>query len=201
MSKDPAFLFYGDNFMSGTMFLSDDQVGKYIRLICAQHLTGHIHEKDMLKICKTHDIDIWSKFTKDQDGKYYNLRLEQEIMKRKAFSESRSHNRKGKGKNTRITSVKHLGNENGIINEDIFLEYCKEFLKEKYISLEVSLKAKYNQWKEAGWKDGYDKEIKNWKTKIQNTIPHLKQTTNDKHRIDPQRLNLPEGTEPIYKKD
>lgn len=123
MAKDPAFLFYSDNFMSGTMFLSDEQVGRYIRLLCAQHLTGHLNEKDMLKICKTRDEDIWNKFILDEDGKYYNLRLEIEINKRKSFSESRSNNRLGKvNKNKKQvnniskSSVKHLGNENEIEN-------------------------------------------------------------------------------------
>ena len=39
-----------------------------------------------------------------------------------------------------------------------------------------SLRAKYDQWMENGWRDGFEKEIKNWKTKIRNTMPHLKKT-------------------------
>ena len=55
-----------------------------------------------------------------------------------------------------------------------FLNYCKELIPEKYQSLEFSIKAKYKQWVENNWKDGYNKPIKKWKSKIQNTIPHLK---------------------------
>jgi hypothetical protein len=29
---------------------------------------------------------------------------------------------------------------------------------------------------DAGWNDGYGKKIKVWKTKIKNTLPHLKKT-------------------------
>lgn len=36
------------------------------------------------------------------------------------------------------------------------------------------LKFKYEAWKENGWKNGFDKPIKNWKTTLLNTIPHLK---------------------------
>jgi hypothetical protein len=36
------------------------------------------------------------------------------------------------------------------------------------------IEAKYNQWVEAGWVDGHGKKIKNWKTKLANTIPFLK---------------------------
>ena len=30
-------------------------------------------------------------------------------------------------------------------------------------------------WVENGWKDGNDKQIKNWKTKLTNTIPYLRE--------------------------
>jgi uncharacterized protein YdaU (DUF1376 family) len=126
MAKDPAYLFYSDNFLSGTMFLSDEQIGKYIRLLCAQHLTGHLHEKDMIKICKTKDEDIWKKFNVDSVGLYYNERLELEINKRKKFTESRSNNRLGKVKTKKTTPKKksksydpHMEDEDEIENEDI----------------------------------------------------------------------------------
>jgi len=118
--KDPAFLFYSDNFLSGTMFFTDEQVGKYIRLLCAQHLTGHLKENHMIFLCKSHDSDIWSKFTKDNDGLFYNDRLETEILRRQKYSESRSNNKKGKGKiiknKSKIISKSydsHMGNGNG----------------------------------------------------------------------------------------
>ena len=58
MSKDPAFLFYSSDFLTGTMFLSDEQVGKFIRLLCVQHQKGRLSEKHMLSICKAYDSDI-----------------------------------------------------------------------------------------------------------------------------------------------
>lgn len=98
-NRDPAFLFYSDNFISGTQFFTDEQLGKYIRLLCAQHQHGHLKEKHMIHICKTYDEDIWSKFVKDADGLFYNERLEFEMIRRKKYTESRSENRKGsKGK-------------------------------------------------------------------------------------------------------
>jgi len=180
MAKDPAFLFYSDNFQSGTQFLTDEQTGKYIRLMCAQHLHGHLTEKQMLIICKSYDKDIFDKFKKDDAGNYYNERLELEITKRKNYSLSRSLNKKGhlKIKKKRKSYDNHMGNENedvnGIVNELVFIEYCKEILKEKFAPLEFSLKAKYESWVSNGWKDGHDNIIKNWKSKIKNTIPYLK---------------------------
>ena len=125
MGKDPAFLFYSSDFLTGTMFMTDEQVGKYIRLLCAQHQTGHLTEEHMLNICKTYDKHIFDKFKKDDRGSYYQPRLEDEINKRKLYSQSRSENRKGKSKskkdmkNISSSYVKHMENENEIININI----------------------------------------------------------------------------------
>ena len=118
INKDPAFLFYSSDFLTGTMFMSDSQLGKYIKILCTQHQKGHLSEKDMLKICKRYDKDIFEKFVKDNDGKYYNIRLESEIAKRKDYSKSRSDNRKNKltYENICFSYVKHMENENENIN-------------------------------------------------------------------------------------
>ena len=76
--KDPAFLFYSSDFLSGTMLMTDEEIGQYIKLICLQHQKGHLKEKDILNICKTHNEEIFSKFKIDEEGNYYNERLETE---------------------------------------------------------------------------------------------------------------------------
>src|ERR1035437_6463562 len=112
MAKDPAILFYTGDFIVGTMTMTDDQVGKYIRLLCLQHnQEGKISEEDMLKICKTHDKDIFRKFTKHIDGYYYNQRMTEEANKRANFANSRRTNRLGK--KTTNTSTSH---ENQVLN-------------------------------------------------------------------------------------
>lgn len=113
MAKDPAFLFYTGDFTTGTQFFSDEQVGKYVRLLMAQHQHGHLDEKHMLQICKTYDKDVFSKFSKDSDGKYFNERLDFEIDKRRKYSQSRSENRTSK-KNISSTYDEHMENENSI---------------------------------------------------------------------------------------
>ena len=123
--KDPAFLFYSSDFLSGTMLMTDEEVGQYIKLLCLQHQKGHLKEKDMLNICKSYNEDIFSKFKKDEEGNYYNERLEYESNKRKAYSESRRNNRKKKEtyeedmKNICNSYEEHMGNENVIVNENI----------------------------------------------------------------------------------
>lgn len=131
--KDPAFNFYSDNFLSGTMFFSDEQTGKYIRLLCAQHLTGHLKENHMIFICKSYDKEIWDKFQKDDDGFYFNERLEIEVNKRKLYSESRSNNKKGKMLKPKIISKSydyHMGIGIGIGIGNISSSFSSpEFIK------------------------------------------------------------------------
>lgn len=124
--KDPAFLFYSSDFLSGTMLMTDKEIGQYIKLLCLQHQKGHLKEKDMLNICKTYNEDIFSKFIKDEEGNYYNERLEYESNKRKAYSESRRNNRKKKEeketyeedmKNICNSYEEHMENEN--VNKNI----------------------------------------------------------------------------------
>lgn len=122
--KDPAFLFYSSDFLSGTMLMTDEEIGQYIKLLCLQHQKGHLKEKDMLNICKTYNEDIFSKFKKDEEGNYYNERLEYEANKRKAYSESRRNNRKKKEtyekdmKNICNSYEQHMGNANANENEN-----------------------------------------------------------------------------------
>jgi len=93
MSKDPAILFYTSDFLAGTSFFTDEQRGQYIRLLCEQHQNGHIPEQHMINICKTYDSPVLKKFKKDQEGYYYQERMEREIQKRVSYSESRRNNR------------------------------------------------------------------------------------------------------------
>lgn len=123
--KDPAFLFYSSDFLSGTMLMTDEEIGQYIKLLCLQHQKGHLKEKDMLNICKTYNEYIFSKFKKDEEGNYYNERLEYEVNKRKAYSESRRNNRKKKEtyekdmKNICNSYEQHMGNANANENRNI----------------------------------------------------------------------------------
>jgi len=130
MAKDPAFLFYTGDFTTGTQFMTDDHVGKYMRLLMAQHQHGRLSEKQVIFICKSFDSEIMCKFKKDDLGFFYNERLESEIIKRKSFSESRSNNKKGKTKdlfNTSKSYDNHMEDENeNEIKKEIKVKVKKE---------------------------------------------------------------------------
>lgn len=127
--KDPAILFYTADFLSGTFTMSNEDVGKYIRLLCLQHQKGRLDEKTMKSICNTYVEDVYAKFIKDENGLYYNQRLENEAIRRKEYSESRRQNilsryRKSKKTNPiktkrETTYVKHMGTETITITEDV----------------------------------------------------------------------------------
>ncbi len=89
----------------------------------------------------------------------------------------------GKGKGKGI--VKGKRKEKEIIpTVEEFLDYAKTLKEFNYSELEFALKAKYQAWVDAGWKDGHGSEIKIWKTKLQNTITHLRaiKASNGEHK-------------------
>jgi hypothetical protein len=89
--KDPAVLFYPQDFLTGTFLMTNEQVGKYIRLLCLQQQNGGLCEADMMQICGEKDDKIWAKFD-FENGHYYNKRMAFEANKRKKFTESRISN-------------------------------------------------------------------------------------------------------------
>lgn len=87
MSKDPAFLFYASDFLTGVSDLSMDERGVYITLLCLQHQKGRLTKK-MISLCGGNaTADVMAKFRQDENGLFYNERLEVEIDKRKQHAE------------------------------------------------------------------------------------------------------------------
>jgi hypothetical protein len=177
--KDPAILFYTSDFLSGTMTMTNEQVGAYMRLLCLQHQKGELSEKDMLFICGTRDEDIWNKFEKSESGTYFNSRLRFEIERRKAYSESRRNNRKKK--DISKTYVEHMENENENVNRTKkkggaggkqfvppTLEEVIAYFKLRGYTQESAERAFY-YYHENAWKDKNNTQVQNWKSKMNST--------------------------------
>lgn len=145
MAKDPAFLFYTGDFCTGSQFMTDDQLGKYLRLLMAQHQHGHLSEKQVLHICKSYDSDVMKKFIKDEQGLYYNIRLEHEINVRKNWVESRSKNKLGKSKTKKSTSKKPSKSYDSHM-EDKDESKEEEVLDKKRVVLPFSSDAFKREW-------------------------------------------------------
>lgn len=87
MSKDPAFLFYSSDFLSGISDLTMEERGQYITLLCLQHQKGHLSKK-IIDLCVGNaTADVLHKFSIDSDGNYFSERLDIEIEKRRQHSE------------------------------------------------------------------------------------------------------------------
>ena len=117
MAKDPAFLFYYQDFLVGTSFMTNEQKGAYITLLCHQADGTVLTDTVIHSVCRNDELwkSIEDKFTFEEDY-WYNEKLADVMIKRAAFSASRRQNRLGKTKkevkNTRKSSVSHMEDEN-----------------------------------------------------------------------------------------
>ena len=90
--KDPAFLFYSSDFLNGVVDLTMEERGQYITLLCLNHQKGELTEKTIRLSVGSVSVDVLSKFSKKENGNFFNARLDEEIEKRKLFTESRRNN-------------------------------------------------------------------------------------------------------------
>ena len=115
MAKDPAVLLYTSDFLSGTRTMTNEEVGMFIILLCLQHQSGRLTEKDMLSICGKYVEAVYSKFQL-VDGYYINKRMYEEAEKRSKYTESRRNNASAKHMQKHMDN--HMENENENINEN-----------------------------------------------------------------------------------
>lgn len=141
MSKDPAFLFYPGDFLIGTAELTNEEVGQYIRILAYMHQKGRLKEETIRLLLGSISDNLKCKFGIDDNGFWYNERLEKEIEKRRNFYNSRLENgRKGGRPKTTKNPIKTEPepnpnlrvNRNKIENKDINPEIellVKDFYK------------------------------------------------------------------------
>jgi len=114
--KDPAFLFYYQDFLVGTNFMTMEERGIYITILCHMADKGRLSKEHMLNICQSYVFtkNMQNKFKLDDEGYYYNERLTIEIEKRRKYAESRRNNRNSQKHMSNICStyVRHMENEN-----------------------------------------------------------------------------------------
>ena len=88
--KAPAFQFYADDFLAGTIDMSPAEVGAYIRLLCYQWSNGSI-PADLKKLRRIAggpvSPEVLEKFISAGDGRLLNQRLELERQKQADFRE------------------------------------------------------------------------------------------------------------------
>lgn len=74
-SKDPAFLMYSSDFLTGCSDLTMEERGQYITLLCIQHQKGVISKKAISIATPNATPDVLAKFEQDGKGGYFNARM------------------------------------------------------------------------------------------------------------------------------
>ena len=134
MAKDPAFLFYSSDFLTGTMFMSDAEVGKYVRLLCAQHQHGGIIDKTSFDQSVGDNKMIRAKFKESKEG-FFNERLANEMQLRKQKASKMSANAKQKH-NKSIIKTDTIAHPIESVNENVIEDVLKHGLDEIYLDQE-----------------------------------------------------------------
>ena len=142
--KDPAFLFYSSDFLTGCANLTMEERGQYITLLCLEHQLGRLSEKTIRLSVGSVSVDVLAKFKQDENGLLYNERLEIEIEKRSNFIDTRRTNGL-KGGRPKAENKKPNGLANGkpnakaneklIENENVIeiINSIKDLFDEKYL--------------------------------------------------------------------
>ena len=209
MAKDPAFLFYPGDYVSGTMGMTFEEKGAYMDLLMLQFNRGHMNTH-MIQHTVGHLWDqVKCKFIQDNEGLWYNVRLDVEKEKRKTFTESRRNNMKPKDKPSYEPPYEthmqhhmdsHMENVNENINEDInnnkskcSFEQAYEYMANK-ISLDLAkIEAEkfVNYYTSNGWKVGKN-PMKSWthaaNTWLINSKQYAKGTTSNQRKLDKNEL-------------
>lgn len=95
MGKDPAFLFYPNDWLGGTLGMTFEEKGAYMEVLMMQFNRGHMEGHMIGQVVGQNWDKIKSKFVQDGNGLWFNKRLEEEKMKREKFTLSRRNNING----------------------------------------------------------------------------------------------------------
>jgi uncharacterized phage protein (TIGR02220 family) len=89
--KPPAFQFYADDFIGGTVTMTNEERGLYIMCLCLQWTQGALDDADITYLsCGMSNPSVERvkrKFDRGEDGRLRNARLESERLKQAAWRE------------------------------------------------------------------------------------------------------------------
>lgn len=127
MAKAPAFQFYASDFMVGTMDMTAEETGGYIRLLCYQWDKGSIpndHSRLLtLTGCTSNALaSILVKFKIGSDGLLRNVRLEEVRVKQNEFSKSRADNANKRWSKEADASASKVHQSSICINDALLLQ-------------------------------------------------------------------------------
>lgn len=154
MQKDPALLWYFNDWMGGTATLSRHLKGCYIDLLCVQFNSGPLSLEEIKTVLGSDFGQSWpvlQKKFKFENGRYFNERMEHERLKRSSFVESRRKN--GEKHKVKLVEDRDI-NENKLPNWlnlkawEAWLRYRKEInktLKPSTVKFQLKFLEKHKQ--------------------------------------------------------
>ncbi len=150
--NDPAVLFYTSDFLTGVIDMTMEERGQYITLLCYQHQKGHISLETIRLLVGNVSVKVLEHFRLDENGLYFNARMDKEKESRQKFTESRRKNGKkggrpkkeekpsakpsGKPKNNLMGNEDEDDNENININRDYILDLYSKTINNNISSIE-----------------------------------------------------------------
>lgn len=150
MSKDPAFLFYPNDWLGGTMGMTFEEKGAYMELLMMQFNRGHMTSHMIGQTIGQLWDKVKDKFVQDEAGLWYNIRLEIEKEKRQAFVNTRRNNIKGVNQHTKKKN-KNGGHMGG--------HMTSHMENENNNSIHTKNKELYTIWKESSNNDSYKRFV------------------------------------------
>lgn len=134
MAKDPAFLFYPGDYLRDTQCLSEKAQVAYDRIMC-EHMRNICKDVSNIGITKDKLKFFTKRLNEDELNDLMNVLVKSgdifqiewvalSICKRKAYSEGRAENRKGKKNKDMFTYDSHMENENE--NENVLVKLNAE---------------------------------------------------------------------------
>ena len=181
MAKDKtSFILYADQ-RSYFDKLSDEEAGRLIK-----HIFSYVNDENPNPIDRIIDLSFEPiKLQLKRDLKKYESIVERNKMNGKLGGRPSNPNKpkkpsglignpdKPKKADTDTDNDNDTDNE---INKDIpaLKQFFSYAISKRPEVNRQDLKLKYDSWLENGWKDGNSKPIKNWKVKLLNTLPYIK---------------------------
>jgi len=132
------------------------------------------------------DIDVegnFTEFTCRRFVKENKLSKTRSEARKKGYEKNKTTTKPNQNKNKKLQNADNDNDNDNDINNNIDIPNKKEFLefaKSKIENIDLEdVGLKYEAWKSSDWHTGGNnpRKIKNWKTTLLNTLPHLKKTT------------------------
>jgi len=170
MAKDKkGFILYCD-VIHTVEKLTDEQAGKLFK-----HILKYVNDQDPIPedIITEIAFEPIKQSLKRDLQKYEGIRLKNKENALKRWNATASERIPTDTKNAVIDKDSVIVKDNKYIYIPEFDEFLQYAIQQVPNVNKEQVKLKYESWKVNEWKDGNDKPIKNWKSKLNQTLPYI----------------------------